>query len=44
MYNSELFVAERPKHVTVLDRAGVWAFARVEILAAPWWSKKPPPI
>ncbi len=42
VYTSELFVTECPKHVTVLDRAGVWAVRPgVEILAAPWRSKKP---
>ena len=42
VYTSALFLAERPDNVTVLDRAGVWTVRPgLEILAAPWRSKKP---
>ena len=42
VYTSPLFLKERPENVTVLDRAGVWEVRPgVEIVAAPWRSKKP---
>ena len=42
VYTSELFGEECPDNVTVLDRAGVWEVGPgVEIVAAPWRSKKP---
>ena len=42
VYTSALFLAERPDNVTVLDRAGAWEVRPgLEILAAPWRSKKP---
>jgi len=42
VYSSPLFARECPDNVTVLDRAGVWeARPGVEILAAPWRSKRP---
>jgi DNA repair exonuclease SbcCD nuclease subunit len=42
VYTSALFRAECPDNVTVLDRAGAWEVRPgVEILAAPWRSKKP---
>lgn len=42
VYASALFRAECPDTVTVLDRAGVWEVRpSVEIVAAPWRSKKP---
>lgn len=42
VYTSALFVRECPDNVTVLDRAGAWEVRPgVEILAAPWRSKKP---
>lgn len=42
VYRSALFLAECPDHVTVLDRAGVWEVRDgVEVVAAPWRSKKP---
>ena len=42
VYTSALFRAECPDNVTVLDRAGVWEVRPgVEIVAAPWRSKKP---
>lgn len=42
VYTSELFRAECPDNVTVLDRAGVYTVRPgLEIVAAPWRSKKP---
>jgi DNA repair exonuclease SbcCD nuclease subunit len=42
VYSSALFAAECPANVTVLDRAGVWDVRPgVQIVAAPWRSKKP---
>lgn len=42
VYTSELFVAECPENVTVLDRAGVHEVRPgLEIVAAPWRSKAP---
>ena len=42
VYTSELFRRECPDNVTVLDRAGVWPVRPgLEIVAAPWCSKKP---
>src|SRR3954471_8739382 len=42
VYTSALFLAERPDNVIVLDRAGVHEVRPgVEIVAAPWRSKKP---
>ncbi len=42
VYTSPLFLAECPDNVTVLDRAGVWEVRPgLEIVAAPWRSKKP---
>jgi DNA repair exonuclease SbcCD nuclease subunit len=42
VYTSALFLAECPDNVTVLDRAGVWQLCPgLEIVAAPWRSKKP---
>jgi DNA repair exonuclease SbcCD nuclease subunit len=42
VYTSALFVAEKPDNVTVLDRAGVHRVREgLEIVAAPWRSKKP---
>lgn len=42
VYTSALFRAECPDNVTVLDRAGVWEVRPgLEIIAAPWRSKKP---
>jgi len=42
VYTSALFLAECPDNVTVLDRAGVWEVRQgLEIVAAPWRSKKP---
>lgn len=42
VYGSALFRAECPDTVTVLDRAGVWEVRPgVEIVAAPWRSKRP---
>jgi DNA repair exonuclease SbcCD nuclease subunit len=42
VYTSKLFVDECPGNVTVLDRAGVWDVRPgVQIVAAPWRSKKP---
>lgn len=42
VYTSRLFLDECPDHVTVLDRAGVWEVRPgLEIVAAPWRSKKP---
>ena len=42
VYTSKLFVDECPDNVTVLDRAGVWDVRPgVQIVAAPWRSKKP---
>jgi len=42
VYTSRLFVDECPDNVTVLDRAGVWEVRPgVQIVAAPWRSKKP---
>jgi DNA repair exonuclease SbcCD nuclease subunit len=42
VYTSALFLAECPDNVTVLDRAGVWQLRPgLEIVAAPWRSKKP---
>ncbi len=42
VYTSALFARECPDNVTVLDRAGVWqATQGVQIVAAPWRSKKP---
>jgi DNA repair exonuclease SbcCD nuclease subunit len=42
VYTSPLFADECPDNVTVLDRAGVWELRPgVQIVAAPWWSKKP---
>jgi DNA repair exonuclease SbcCD nuclease subunit len=42
VYTSELFLAERPDNVTVLDRDGVVEVRPgVEIAAAPWRSKAP---
>ena len=42
IYTSELFIAECPANVTVLDRAGaVDVRPGVQIIAAPWRSKRP---
>jgi DNA repair exonuclease SbcCD nuclease subunit len=42
VYTSPLFSAERPSHVTVLDRAGVVEVRPgLELVAAPWRSKSP---
>jgi DNA repair exonuclease SbcCD nuclease subunit len=42
VYTSALFLAERPDNVVVLDRAGVHRVRPgLEIVAAPWRSKKP---
>lgn len=42
VYTSELFVAERPDNVHVLDTSGVHSVAPgVELVAAPWRSKAP---
>ena len=42
VYTSALFLAERPDNVIVLDRAGVHEVRPgLEIVAAPWRSKKP---
>jgi DNA repair exonuclease SbcCD nuclease subunit len=42
VYTSALFLAERPDNVIVLDRAGVHEVRPgVQIVAAPWRSKKP---
>jgi DNA repair exonuclease SbcCD nuclease subunit len=42
VYTSGLFVAEKPDNVTVLDRAGLHLVRPgIEIVAAPWRSKKP---
>jgi DNA repair exonuclease SbcCD nuclease subunit len=42
VYTSALFAAERPDNVVVLDRAGAHQVRPgVEIIAAPWRSKKP---
>ena len=42
IYRSEVFMAECPEHVTVLDRAGVHEVSPgVELVAAPWESKHP---
>jgi DNA repair exonuclease SbcCD nuclease subunit len=42
VYTSGLFVAEKPDNVTVLDRAGSHLVRPgIEIVAAPWRSKKP---
>jgi DNA repair exonuclease SbcCD nuclease subunit len=42
VYTSPLFTRERPDNVVVLDRAGVWEVRPgVQIVAAPWRSKKP---
>lgn len=42
VYSSVLFREECPDNVTVLDRAGVWDVRPgVQIVAAPWLSKKP---
>ncbi|MFM9032962.1 MAG: exonuclease SbcCD subunit D [Mycobacterium sp.] len=42
VYTGELFGKECPDNVTVLDRAGVWEVRPgVQIVAAPWRSKKP---
>lgn len=42
VYTSALFTRECPDNVTVLDRAGVWEVRPgVQIVAAPWRSKKP---
>ena len=42
VYSSPLFTRERPDNVVVLDRAGVWDVRPgVQIVAAPWRSKKP---
>ena len=42
VYTSALFLAERPDNVIVLDRAGVHQVRPgLEIVAAPWRSKKP---
>ncbi len=42
VYTSALFRAECPDNVTVLDRAGIWEVSPgLEIVAAPWRSKKP---
>lgn len=42
VYTAELFGKECPDNVTVLDRAGVWEVRPgVQIVAAPWRSKKP---
>lgn len=42
VYTGALFGRECPDNVTVLDRAGVWEVRPgLEILAAPWRSKKP---
>jgi DNA repair exonuclease SbcCD nuclease subunit len=42
VYTSALFTRECPDNVMVLDRAGVWEMRPgVQILAAPWRSKKP---
>ena len=42
VFTSALFLAERPEHVHVLDRAGVHEVGDgVELVAAPWESKHP---
>ncbi|MDX1893013.1 exonuclease SbcCD subunit D [Mycolicibacterium sp. 050158] len=42
VYTSALFVAEKPENVVVLDRAGTHEVRPgLEIVAAPWRSKKP---
>ena len=42
VYTSALFIAERPDNVIVLDRTGaVQVRPGLEIVAAPWRSKKP---
>ncbi|MEI7913676.1 MAG: exonuclease SbcCD subunit D [Mycobacteriaceae bacterium] len=42
VYTSDLFGRECPDNVTVLDRAGCWPVRPgVEIVAAPWRSKRP---
>lgn len=42
VYTSALFLAQCPDNVTVLNRAGVWEVRPgMEIVAAPWRSKKP---
>ena len=42
VYTSALFTRECPDNVTVLDRAGIWEVRQgLEIVAAPWCSKKP---
>ena len=42
IYRSEVFRAECPEHVTVLDRAGVHEVSpQVHLVAAPWESKHP---
>ncbi len=42
VYTSALFRAECPDNVTVLDSAGIWEVRPgLEIVAAPWRSKKP---
>ena len=42
VYTSSLFTRECPDNVTVLDRAGVFPVREgLEIIAAPWRSKKP---
>ena len=42
VYTSELFTAERPDNVIVLDRAGVFEVRPgLQIVAAPWRSKRP---
>jgi DNA repair exonuclease SbcCD nuclease subunit len=42
VYTSALFAAERPDNVVVLDRAGTFEVRPgLEIVAAPWRSKKP---
>lgn len=42
VYTSAMFAKECPGNVTVLDRAGVWQVRPgVEIVAAPWRSKRP---
>lgn len=42
VYTSQLFLAERPDNVVVLDRAGIHDVRPgVQIVAAPWHSKKP---
>ena len=45
VYTSALFTTECPDNVTVLDRAGVHEVRPgLQIVAAPWRSKAPPPI